>query len=399
VNILTLSTVFPNPTEVNFGLFVRARLWHMAESASIRVMAPVPLMNYRMRKAQFRPQIPLQREDGKLTVYHRRWVYPPMGGVFNAFFLFLQTLGIALRLNREAPVDIIDSHFAHPDGIAAALLALVLHLPFTVTLRGNETLHGSFRLRRAAMAWALRRAARVITVSEALRQYAISLGCAPDRVKTIPNGVDVSIFHTRPEGAIALPRVIFSAGYLIQRKGYDRLIRAVAALRDHGIECELRIAGGTGGETAYEAELHRLVTEFGLEESVHFLGAVPPARLAKLMSEAGVFCLASSREGWPNVVHEAQACGAPVVATDIGGVPEMIPSREYGFVIPAGDQKALEEALAEALTTQWDRRRIAQWGQSRSWHKVAQEVLELFAEVVDKRTAMLTTVNSGSLEK
>ena len=168
MNILTLSTVFPNPTEVNFGLFVRARLQHMAESASIRVMAPVPLMNYRMRKTQFRPQIPLQREDGKLTVYHRRWVYPPMGGVFNAFFLFLQTLGIALRLNREAPVDIIDSHFAHPDGIAAALLALVLHLPFTVTLRGDETLHGSFRLRRAAMAWALRRAARVITVSEAL---------------------------------------------------------------------------------------------------------------------------------------------------------------------------------------------------------------------------------------
>src|SRR6185295_5597344 len=136
-----------------------------------------------------------------------------------------------------------------------------------------------------------------------------------------------------------------SAGYLIERKGYHRLIPAVAALRSRGIPCELHIAGGPGGESAYETGLRKMVAELHLESAVRFLGAVSPSRLAELMSEAGVFCLASSREGWPNVVNEALACGAPVVATDIGGVPEMIPSGQYGLIVPAGVQQALERSL------------------------------------------------------
>src|SRR5690349_2562663 len=170
----------------------------MARLASIRVLAPVALFDYRLR--EFRRGVPQRRPDGNLAVYHSWWLYPPAGGVFNAACLFLGILWPAIRLDRESRIDLIDAHFGQPDGVATALLARVLRRPFTVTLRGNETLHGSFGLRRRAMAWALRRAARVITVSEALRQYAISLGVAPERAKTIPNGVDISIFHPRPAG-------------------------------------------------------------------------------------------------------------------------------------------------------------------------------------------------------
>ena len=349
MNILTISTVFPNPAHTNFGLFVRARLEHMGRLASIRVLAPVPLVDYRLRELHFRSRIPRCRNDGTLTVYHPRWLYPPAGGFLNAIFLFLRLLWPVLRLDRQWRVDVIDAHFAHPDGVASAMLAAILRRPFTVTLRGNETAHGVFRLRRWGMARALRRAARVITVSEALRRYAISLGAAPERVKTIPNGVDASVFH--PRGAAVEKHIILSAGYLIELKGHHHLIRAVSALRSRGIPCELRIAGGPGGAAAYEAELRRLVAELQLESAVNFLGAVPPSRLAELMSGSGVFSLASAREGWPNVVHEAMACGAPVVATDIGGVPEMIPSEAYGFVVPAGDPAALESALEKALST------------------------------------------------
>jgi len=382
MKILTLSTVYPSPSKPSFGTFVRARLQHVGETASVRVLAPVPLLDYRLHETHFRPSGPGMCRDENLTVYQPRWLHIPGGGFLNGCLLFLQTLRIALRLDREARVDLIDSHFGHPDGIAAALLARTLRRPLTVTLRGNETLHGSLRFRRMAMAWALRRAAAVITVSEALRRYAISLGVAPERTKTIPNGVDVSIFHRGQSHPAVRRLVALSAGFLIERKGYDRLIRAIAALRARGIECELEIAGGPSGEPAYEAELHRLVAELRLEKAVRFLGAVTPFRLAELMSQAGVFCLASSREGWPNVVHEALACGAPVVATDIGGVPEMIPSPEYGLVVPAGDQASLEQALERALRTEWDRDVIARWGQSRSWQNVSAEVLELFDHIV-----------------
>lgn len=385
MKILTLSTVFPSPSKPSFGTFIRARLQQVARTESVRVLAPVPLVDYRLHEIHFRAKAPAKRHDEKLTVYQPRWLYLPGGGFLNAWFLFLQTLRTALRLDREARIDLIDSHFCHPDGIAAALLAHFLQRPLTITLRGNETLHGSFRFRRLAMAWAMRRAAAVITVSEALRKYAISLGVAPERAKTIPNGVDVSIFRPRQLNAQVRRHVVLSAGFLIERKGYDRLIRAVASLRARGIECELEIAGGSSGEPAHEAELHRLVHEFHLEKAVHFLGPVTPVRLAELMSQAGVFSLASSREGWPNVVHEALACGAPVVATNIGGVPEMIPSSEYGLVVPAGDQAALEDALEHALGKQWNRDAIAAWGQARSWQNVSVEVLELFEQVVNER--------------
>jgi teichuronic acid biosynthesis glycosyltransferase TuaC len=385
MNILTLSSVFPSPAYPSFGAFIRMRQMHVGAAASVRVLAPVPLLDYRLRKTRFRSDVPLERQDENLTVYQPRWFYLPGAGFLNAGLMFLQMLPTTLRLDREARIDLIDSHFAHPDGIAAALLARFLNRPFTVTLRGNETLHGSFRFRRMAMGWALRRAAAVITVSEPLRKYAISLGVAPARIKTIPNGVDVSIFHTRSDLSQVRKHVVLSAGYLIERKGFHRLIRAVAALRARGVACELEIAGGPGGETAHEGALHRMVGELGLENAVRFLGPVAPAGLAELMSRAGVFCLASSREGWPNVVHEALACGAPVVAADVGGVRDLIPSPDYGMVVPAGDQPALEQGLEAALQKNWARDSIARWGQSRSWEKVSAEVLDLFDKVARNR--------------
>jgi glycosyltransferase involved in cell wall biosynthesis len=107
------------------------------------------------------------------------------------------------------------------------------------------------------------------------------------------------------------------------------------------------------------------------------------------MSAANLVCLASTREGWPNVVNEALACGSPVVAMDVGGVPDMITSDRYGFIVPVDNQGALENALARALACNWDRRAIAEWGMSRSWEQVAVEVLNVLREAVnDKRSTL-----------
>jgi teichuronic acid biosynthesis glycosyltransferase TuaC len=113
----------------------------------------------------------------------------------------------------------------------------------------------------------------------------------------------------------------------------------------------------------------------GLADHVHFVGGVPPEVLAEYMSAADVFCLASSREGWPNVVHEALGCGTPVVASDVGGVPDLIPSQDYGTIVPIGNQEELETALRNALLHEWNRPAIAAWAQSRSWQQVASEVI------------------------
>ena len=99
-------------------------------------------------------------------------------------------------------------------------------------------------------------------------------------------------------------------------------------------------------------------------------------------------CLASSREGWPNVVHEALGCGTPVVATDVGGVPDLIPSEEHGYVVPIGDQESLVEGLRKALQRSWDRDAIARRARARSWAVVASEVMAPLREIVaDSRKA------------
>jgi glycosyltransferase involved in cell wall biosynthesis len=169
--------------------------------------------------------------------------------------------------------------------------------------------------------------------------------------------------------------MLLSAGHLLEGKGHHLVIRAVATLRKKGVEVELWIGGGPGRGARYEGKLHELVRELAVEPYIHFLGHVPAEVLAEYMSAADVFCLASSSEGWPNVVNEALACGTPVVASDVGAVPDLIPSPEYGAVVPTGDEDALESALLSALLTSWDRRAIAAWGQSRSWEQVANEVI------------------------
>lgn len=385
VRVLSLSTVFPNPSEENLGLFVRARLLHMSALLPIRVVAPVASVDYAARRWGT-AGIPRSRVDESLQVYHPRWFYPPRAGVATAFFLAARLLPLLRRIRREYPFTVIDSHFGHPEGIAACLLSGWLGVPFTITLRGNETMHARSAGRHRGLRWAFARAAAVITVSEDLRRFAVTMGAEERRTRTVPNGIDGRVFYPRPYretrarlGFSEAPAIV-SAGYLIERKGHHRVIRSLAELRRQGSQAELWIVGGGGREGHFEEKIRAEVKEHGLEAAVHFTGVVKPPVLAEYMSAADVFCLASSREGWPNVVNEALACGAPAVASNVGGVTDMIPRADYGMVVPAGDQAALTAALGAALGRSWNREEIAAWGGSRSWGRVAAEAAETLRE-------------------
>jgi teichuronic acid biosynthesis glycosyltransferase TuaC len=386
IKVLSLSTNYPRPTEKGRGLFVRSRLQHLGKLLPVRVVSPVAWIDYAAKEVMGGYPSP-RLKDGSVEVFYPRWFYPPHGGVVNAWFLAARMLPFLRRVRQEFPFSVIDAHFGHPEGVAAALIATVTGVPFTVTLRGSEVLHAASRGRRRWMGWALRRAARVITVAESLRRFAIGLGVDPERVRTIPNGVDADVFHPRPRASVreklqtpADRPVILTAGHLIELKGHHRAVRALAELHRKGRVAELWIAGGAGRAASFEKEILREVRDHGLEESVRFLGALSQEELAAHMSAADVFCLASSREGWPNVVHEALACGTPVVATNVGGVEDMLPAREYGIVVPPADQAELTAALGCAVGQPWNREAIAAWGRSRSWTTVAAETADILAE-------------------
>jgi glycosyltransferase involved in cell wall biosynthesis len=375
------------------GVFVRSRLQAMAAHCEVKVIAPVALLDYAYIRGsgwgKFKQPIPRQRLDGCLEVFYPRWFYLPAVGALNPLFLFLFVLPKILAIRRRFDFHLIDAHFGHPSGVVAAMLAAAFSRPFTVTLRGDETMHGQRRLRRYWMGWALRRADHVITVSDRLRQFAIGLGVSAARSTTIPNGIDTTIYYPRNRHEMRskhnIPvdtKMLLTAGYLIQRKGHHRAIRALNVLRTQGMAVRLWIVGGPGREGLFEETLRHLVRELKMEDAVTFVGPVPSHVLAEYMSAADVFCLASTREGWPNVVHEALGCGTPVVATDVGGIPDLVPSEAHGFVVPIDDQDALEDGLRKAFSRGWDRDIISARAQARPWAKVATEVLTQMQRIV-----------------
>jgi len=121
-----------------------------------------------------------------------------------------------------------------------------------------------------------------------------------------------------------------------------------------------------------------------LEDRVRFCGPVDGDTMAELMSAADIFCLASTNEGWPNVVHEALACGAPVVATRVGAIPEMLASGR-GLIVPVNDPFQLKEALALAFQMNWDRAAASAWARARSWEEVAAELYHEMEMIVQSR--------------
>jgi glycosyltransferase involved in cell wall biosynthesis len=394
VKILSLSTEFPNPSEPGKGLFVCARLRAIAARAPLTVVAPVALLDYANPRNELLASlwIPTRRRENGIDILHPRWLYPPHGGWVNAFFLFARLLWPVARLRARDGYDAIDAHYAHPEGIAAVLVGRVLRMPVLVTLRGSELRYRRYKYLRYWMTWALRRADRVIAVSEGLRQLAVDLGVDPNRTSVISNGIDADVFYPRDRlisrerhDIPARESVILCAGDLAELKGHHRVIRALKTLLDANVYARLLIVGGVGRSGRYAATLHQHVADCGLQDRVRFVGEVAQDALAEFMSAADVFCLASSSEGWPNVVNEALACGTPVVATDVGAVRQMIPSAQYGSIVPIEDATALADALRLAIVREWDRPAISVWGRSRSWDDVATDVLEQLRAVMGER--------------
>lgn len=392
MNILSLSSVFPNPNEPGLGLFVRARLAALSRLASVRVIAPIPILDYSNPRGHLyrKRTVPMICQDGAMEVLHPRWVYPPGGTPMNVACLVVRLYSLARRLHKQRAFDLIDTHFGYPEGVAATVLARAFQVPLAITLRGSELAFAAYPMRRIAMRWAFRRASRVVAVSEELGRFAIAEGAPAEQVAVIPNGVDQDTFYPRdrdlarrkygiPDGC----KLIVSAGELIEAKGHQHVAEALAEVVNDGADARLLIVGGVArGGPKYEVTLREFVERLGLGDRIRLMGWVGREDMAEMLSAADVFCLASYTEGWPNVVHEAMACGTPVIATRVGAVPEMLPSADYGLIVPVKDQPALSAALRAAIGRDWDRERIAQRGRERTWDHVSQQVFSLFREMV-----------------
>ncbi len=319
------------------------------------------------------------------------WWYPPLGTPINSWTLYQRILQQISRWHQQQPFDLIDAHFGFPEGIAAAMLARKLNIPFVITQRGHEPLVAERKTGNAALRWALKSASHVISVSDELTEFAITMGVSPDQTTTVTNGVNANIFRQYPKsetrnkvGISPEAFMILSVGYLVPRKGHLRVIQALNRVIHQNPEKEIQlvIVGGESTHGGYTATLRRTVKKLGLEKNVQFLAPLPETEIAKLMSDGDVLCLASDWEGCPNVVVEALACGTPVVASHVGQIPTLIQEGVNGYTFAPASLDEFTEKLSLTIAQVWDRDEIARRGQFRTWDIVAKEVGHVFQKVV-----------------
>jgi glycosyltransferase involved in cell wall biosynthesis len=285
-------------------------------------------------------------------------------------------------LRRLRP-DVILNYWLYPEGFAAVAAGHALGIPVIVGSIGSDLRRIPDRISRRMIRRTVISADGVITVSEDLRQHAIAMGAAPGKVTTILNGCDTSVFHPgernparRAAGAAAADEVVLYVGSLLQPKGLGDLMEAFVSLSRSRPNARLVCIG----DGPYWEELTRKAAAAGLERRLSVLGRQPSSTVAEWMQAADVLCLPSHSEGCPNVIIEALACGRPIVATDVGGIPELV-NRECGILVPPHQPAALSAALHSALSKNWDSSAIVT-SFRRGWKEVAEETFAVCKAVV-----------------
>jgi len=392
-SLVVFTTLFPNKNQPGAGLFIRERMFRVGGRLSLVVVAPVPWFPFqnliRRFRPHFRPPAPKREVQDGFEIYHPRFLsFPGILKSLDGLFMALCTFPTLHRMQKQFPFDVIDSHFAYPDGYAATLLGKWLRKPVTITLRGTEIPLSRRFLRKRLILKALERARLVFSVAASPLQKMVSLGADGGKIQVVGNGVDTRKFYPilkkDARARLGIPvdaQVLISVGALVERKGFHRVIEVLPDLRKRYPNLKYIAVGGSSPEGDWTERLKQEVREKDLEDVVMFLGPQPPDELNIPLSASDVFVLATSNEGWANVLLEAMACGLPVVTTGVGGNAEVVNDAGLGTIVPFGDPRALESALAEALGTPWDRKKIIGYAEANSWDQRVSVLLDAFIEI------------------
>ena len=365
MRVLIVTKIFPNRLEPFSSPFNRRQFAALARLCDVEVLATIPWFPGaaafgRWSSAGRLAAVPQQERIDGLWVGHPRFAFVPKVGHAIAGLLYAASLARAV-LARRGRVDVVLGSWAYPDGFAAVLLADLLGVPAVIKLHGSDmNVVARWRGPRRCLEWAMPRAARVVAVSRQLAAAAAALGAAPDRIDVVPNGVDRQTFKPSDRadaraqlGLTPHGKVVLFVGHLTEPKGAGDLIRAVQLAAGQVVDVSLVMVGDGAGAASCRA----LASNLG--ERVVFAGAQPQERIPLWLAACDVLALPSWNEGMPNVVLEALACGRAVVATNVGGIPDVLSGPPHELVAPR-DPGALAQALARALRSDYEPRLIAE---------------------------------------
>jgi glycosyltransferase involved in cell wall biosynthesis len=289
---------------------------------------------------------------------------------------------------RSFAPDLIFSIFLYPDCYAALKVGKALGVPVVAMSIGSDINRIGDRISSMQTRTVLRGVDYLVAVSDDLCKKAVAMGAPSQKTRAVINGCDLSVFRVsdRLQARLQLhidpaEEAVVYIGRMDVKKGLRELVEAAIALHPQRPNLHAYLVGEGPDASLIEG----LVQAGNAGSYIHVLPACSFDEVAVWMAAADLVTLPSYMEGCPNVVLEALACGRPVVATRVGGIPEIM-SNECGQLVPPRDAKALAGALVSVLEQKWDAAAIsAHW--SRSWTTVATELRNLFESLVADRKA------------
>jgi teichuronic acid biosynthesis glycosyltransferase TuaC len=385
VRVLAITKIFPNVAEPLSAAFNRQQFAALARRCDLEVAATIPWfpgagLLSRWSSAGRLAKVPRREQIAGIAVSHPRTLFLPR--LAHATWGPLYAASIVPVLPRyRGKVDVVLGAWAYPDGFAAVIAARLLGVPCVVKLHGSDiNVIAKLPGPRRQTAWALSRAAGVVAVSRALADEVVALGVARERVSLVMNGVDASLFRirdratARSELGIHTGPLALYVGNLKSEKGVLDLAEAWAQVARALPDAQLAIVGGGPLKSDLEARLPPRAT---------LIGPQPLSVIPIWMAACDVLVLPSHTEGTPNVVLEALACGRRVVATSVGGVPDLITSDAVGALVPPRRPPALAAALTDALRTGYAPEAVAERGARGGWDASAAALHAVLAAAVD----------------
>ena len=414
MRILIVSHLYPSAVDDTAGTFVHQQVRALRERGhDVRVISPVgwapPLVpRYAAHRA-----VPRCTRVEDVPVLHPRMVVLPgarLGtGVVHTTLRAIQ--GHVRRTYRDWPFDLIHAHMLVPDGWAAASAGHAIGVPVVATAHGSAdvlaTPNRSDAWRRTVIE-AITEIDQIIAVSHAVADGVGALARPRHGVQIIPNGADPARFADRHRTAdrqrLGLPDdrpIALFVGHLTELKGIANLIEAVAANAARGITPPLVAIVGEG---PLRGPLEARVAELGLADTVRFAGKVPHEDVGTWMGACDVLVLPSLSEGLPTVICEAMLVGRAVVATAVGGTPELVIPGVTGQLVPPSDVPALADALVDVLGTPGRATAMGDAAAMRAaetltWAAVAARIEGVYREVLVRQHDIASTwdATDGSL--
>lgn len=391
MRLLIFTNQFPDRVEPLRGIYNLQQMTALSRHCEVRVVAPQQWFPFYLTD-DLNPRHPPYRDKvGGLPTWHPYYgLSPGIGRGTHALQMFSQLLPPMVAVRREYPFDAIIALWAYPDVVTAALFARLWKVPLIAAVLGSDiNVQTRDTARRRQILWGLNRAHRILAVSHALKERVVELGILADKIMVHHNGVDRTRFFPGDAAAarrkLGLPvegKHVLFVGFLQPAKAVQNLVLAVARLKERG---ELEFTTHLVGNGPDEGSLRALVESRGAGGLVQFHGGREHPEIPLWMTAADVFCLPSVREGCPNVILEALASGRPLVASRVGGIPELV-TGENAILVPPSDPEALAAALREAVRRPWDPRALSESVARFDWDISARALYEAACEALAARS-------------